>query len=201
MLWGQSWLISSGESFNCNFFLFVCWFFFSIWLGEAVVGSEWGQGGQGCPREALHRCVKMAEPLMHNIDFVFPSRTQDVATVCRSIYSIKYNPTTMTPEFWIPTVKSCNNSRKNRNLQTNPDQFFIVRSLMSRIFPFFFLNKKIRNQIPVISDAWKDLKWILHSSKGSRKYITEIIFEKPKSIYQDSSGHWFVPSVIQIFQS
>ena len=64
------------------------WRMTHLWLfllGEAVVGSEWGLAGQGCPREALNRCVKMAEPLMHNIDFVFPSRTQDVATVCRSI--------------------------------------------------------------------------------------------------------------------
>lgn len=60
------------------------WFVFLAAFGEAVVGSEWGLAGQGCPREALNRCVKMAEPLMHNIDFVFPSRTQDVATVCRT---------------------------------------------------------------------------------------------------------------------
>jgi len=60
------------------------WFVFLAAFGETVVGAEWGQGGQGCPREALNRCVKMAEPLLHNIDFVFPSRAQDVAIVCRT---------------------------------------------------------------------------------------------------------------------
>lgn len=37
----------------------------------------------GCPRDQLHRCVKTAEPLLRNPDYVFPSTTGDVAIVCR----------------------------------------------------------------------------------------------------------------------
>ena len=40
-------------------------------------------GGAGCPRDQLHRCVKSAEPLLRNADYVFPSSNEDVLTVCR----------------------------------------------------------------------------------------------------------------------
>lgn len=36
-----------------------------------------------CPKDQLHRCVRMAEPLLRNPDYVFPSNVDDVATVCR----------------------------------------------------------------------------------------------------------------------
>lgn len=40
----------------------------------------------GCPREQLHRCVKTAEPLLRNPDYVVPSTTTDVMIHCRSLF-------------------------------------------------------------------------------------------------------------------
>jgi len=41
----------------------------------------------GCPRDQLHRCVKSAEPLLRNPNYVFPSSNDEVLTVCR--YKLK----------------------------------------------------------------------------------------------------------------
>ncbi|KAI9556386.1 hypothetical protein GHT06_018960 [Daphnia sinensis] len=37
----------------------------------------------GCQRDQLHRCVKTAEPLLRNPDYVVPSTISDVSTHCR----------------------------------------------------------------------------------------------------------------------
>lgn len=40
----------------------------------------------GCQRDQLHRCVKTAEPLLRNPDYVVPSTISDVSTHCRSLH-------------------------------------------------------------------------------------------------------------------
>ena len=41
----------------------------------------------GCQRDQLHRCVKTAEPLLRNPDYVVPATLSDVSTHCRSLHS------------------------------------------------------------------------------------------------------------------
>lgn len=40
----------------------------------------------GCQRDQLHRCVKTAEPLLRNPDYVVPSTISDVSTHCRLLH-------------------------------------------------------------------------------------------------------------------
>ena len=52
----------------------------------SVSGSFQSVVTHGCARDQLHRCVKTAEPLLRNPDYVVPSTTADVAIHCRSVY-------------------------------------------------------------------------------------------------------------------
>ena len=43
-----------------------------------VVGN-----GNNCPKDEIDRCVKIAEPLLKNPTFVFPSNREDMTIVCK----------------------------------------------------------------------------------------------------------------------
>lgn len=53
----------------------------------------------GCPREQLHRCVKTAEPLLRNPDYVVPSTTTDVMIHCRSLFPQHNNSLNITSSY------------------------------------------------------------------------------------------------------
>lgn len=57
----------------------------------------------GCQRDQLHRCVKTAEPLLRNPDYVVPSTISDVSTHCRSLH---WKARIVFHHFWAKQFKS-----------------------------------------------------------------------------------------------
>lgn len=72
------------------FDLFLFFFFYPILMtvhnSLATVAFQ-SIVSHGCQRDQLHRCVKTAEPLLRNPDYVVPATLSDVSTHCRSLYS------------------------------------------------------------------------------------------------------------------
>ena len=69
---------------------FCCFFFYPILMtvhnSLATVAFQ-SIVSHGCQRDQLHRCVKTAEPLLRNPDYVVPATLSDVSTHCRSLHS------------------------------------------------------------------------------------------------------------------
>lgn len=87
----------------------ICFYFYTqmtVHGALASVSSFQAVVSHGCPRDQLHRCVKTAEPLLRNPDYVVPSTTADVSIHCRSA-----NMTKSTTNGWsvyrMSTAKTC----------------------------------------------------------------------------------------------
>ena len=78
------------QIYCCFWFVFVVFFFYPILMtvhnSLATVAFQ-SIVSHGCQRDQLHRCVKTAEPLLRNPDYVVPATLSDVSTHCRSLHS------------------------------------------------------------------------------------------------------------------
>jgi hypothetical protein len=73
----------------CFWFVFVVFYPMLLMLVHNSLATVAFQSivSHGCQRDQLHRCVKTAEPLLRNPDYVVPATLSDVSTHCRSLHS------------------------------------------------------------------------------------------------------------------